>query len=83
MARLTKAQRQALDSAVSSLQWALHYLHSDGVAVCTVSRQATSTLHMQRAFDDKVFVEIDKYIGSPLAGFETALSVLFNLSKQQ
>jgi hypothetical protein len=76
MAKLTRKQESALRGALNHLQAARDYIFSDRHTVCTVDKQATTTLHYTRASDDRVLYEVAREYGSDLCRIDTALGAL-------
>jgi hypothetical protein len=79
MAKLTRAQRRELELIRLDLKRAQDYISRPDVAVCRVGGVATTTLHMTRQMDGKIFYEVNKEIGSNLCGMGSALQKLERL----
>jgi hypothetical protein len=75
MAKLTNRQRKALADVLYDLRRVQRYL--DAHAVCIKGGAATTTLHYTRQ-DGTVLYEVEKWIGSELAIFPTAIANLHN-----
>lgn len=71
MAKLTLAQRSAVDNAIYHLDRAQKFLSRPDIAVAVYREQTTTTLDYTRA-DGKVLCTIAKDIGSDLCGLEDA-----------
>ncbi len=78
MARLTRAQRGAIERALRHLMRARAYLLRSDIAVGRIGGPATTTLHYTRA-DGSTFFVLAKDIGSDLAGLGMAESELLRL----
>jgi hypothetical protein len=73
MAKLTKRQRGELERIRYDLKRALDYINAPNTAVCRIGGPATTTLHMTRQLDGRVFMEVNKEIGSHLCGLGEGL----------
>lgn len=78
MARLTRAQRGAIERALRHLMRGWEYLLRPDIAVGRIGCPATTTLHYTRA-DGSTFFALAKDIGSDLAGFGMAERELLQL----
>jgi hypothetical protein len=81
MGKLTKRQRRELELIRLDLVRAKDFIMNDRVAVCRVGGPATTTLHMERKLDGKVFYEINRDYGSNLCGLEEGIRKLDRMLK--
>lgn len=79
MAKLTKAQRQTIELALSKALRVQAYINRPDVAVGYISDRATTTLHFERASDGKAFQSLAKDIGSDLAMLPDVSRLLLQL----
>jgi hypothetical protein len=73
---MLKRDRRELELVVLDLKRALQYINRPETCVCRVGGPATTTLHMTRPMDGKVFYEVNKEIGSNLTGLAEGLRKL-------
>lgn len=78
MAKLTRAQKRDIESALHHVRRALNFVRRPDTVVAIQCRQATTTLHYTRP-DGAVLYSIDKEIGSDLTGMEFAEKELLNM----
>lgn len=87
MARLTKKQRWAIETALRNAERAQAYIMSDRIAVCAVGRHATTTMDFTQANGDpfspngkpRVLTPLTKEYGSDLVGLPNAIAELKSL----
>lgn len=72
MAKLTKAQRAAIERALYDAKRAFRYVMADGIAVARKDTKATTTLHYSRS-DGASLYEVEKHYGSDLCGLADAI----------
>ena len=83
MARLTRAQRREVETAIGELRRGMGFIANPRIAVGHLGRApATTTLHFTRA-DGATFYAINKEIGSDLCGFDFAIRALRRLLAEQ
>lgn len=73
---MLKRDRRELELILLDLQRAFDFIRSDRIAICRTGLNPTTTLHMTRPMDGKVFYEINKEIGSQLCGLEEGMRKL-------
>lgn len=83
MPKLTKKDRRKLEAVLEDIERAFTYIHGEEVAVCRVSRQATTTLHYTRQLDDRALYEVERRIGSDLCRLEVARNALCDFLKEE
>jgi len=79
MAKLTKKQRNEIQSAIDYLTRGLSFLRSERIAVCRRKTVATTTLDYVNSQSQAVLYEIDTHIGSEICCFDHALTGLSRL----
>lgn len=73
---MLKRDRRELELIMLDLRRAADYLAKQDVAVCRVGGQVTTTLHMTRKMDGKIFYEVNKEVGSNLCGLQEGMRKL-------
>lgn len=71
--------RRELQLIELDLKRAMDYLAREDTALCKVGGVATTTLHMTRKLDGKIFYEVNKEIGSQLCGLAEGMRKLKRL----
>lgn len=79
MSKMLKRTRRDLELVLLDLKRAKDFIAKADIAVCRVGGVATTTLHMQRQLDGKVFYEVNKSIGSNLCGLDEGIRKLEHL----
>ncbi len=73
--RMTKRDRTTITRALDNIKSAHNFIGLPDVAVCRKNRPATTTLHYTRE-DGSTMYEIDKEMGSDLAGLHIGIVML-------
>jgi hypothetical protein len=74
---MLERDRRELELVLLDLQRAMDFIKDERTAVCRVGfGMATTTLHMTRPSDSKIFYEINKHYGSQLCGLEEGMHKL-------
>ena len=74
--KMTNKVRGEIELAILDLKRGLDYLAGERVSICRTGGAATTTLHMTRPMDGKIFYEVNKDIGSNITGLRESLRKL-------
>ncbi len=74
--KLTRKDRNALESVLYHAKRALTYIEKPSIAVCHRDTVASTTLHYSRHSDGAVLYEVEKSYGSDLCGLRDTVTRL-------